>query len=128
MKLDILGVEYPLELNDHISQSSGHPAYALCENQPPLIQISTAAAPSQRLYLLLHEVYHALSYMGHLQFLRDAAGTHLMDDESHVDALASLTAEFLTRNQQIVVPLIVEGEWVDTSRSAIERLIYGDRK
>lgn len=108
--LDILGVKYPLLLEDEIFQTNGHPAYALCANQPPRIQISTMAAPSQRLYLLLHESLHALSYMGHLQFIRKQDDP-FQDDESSVDALASLIAELLTRNKGVIVPLVTHSEW-----------------
>jgi len=110
LQLNILGVRYPLDIEDTVWQASGHPAYALCENQPPRLQISTQAVASQRLYLLIHEALHALSYMGHLQFLREL-DNQFKDDESNVDALASLFAELLTRNRDVFVPLIETGEW-----------------
>lgn len=113
MRLDIIGVEYPVALCDNIFQHSGHLAYALCNNQPPSIQISTKAVSSQRLYLLLHEVLHALSYMGHLQFLRDD-GDPFRDDEASVDALSSLMSEVITRNKEVFIPLINGREWPET--------------
>jgi len=50
-----------------------------------------------RLYLLIHEILHALSYMGHMQFLKRSDLPHY-DDEAKVDATASLLTEVLMRN------------------------------
>jgi len=55
---------------------------------------------SWKLYLLLHEVIHALVFLGHLQFLKSEDGFH--DDESRVDAIASLMAHFIHNNKSII--------------------------
>lgn len=50
-------------------------------------------------YLLLHEVLHALIFMGHLQFLK--LDGDVADDEAKLDAIASLLSEFLVSNSLI---------------------------
>lgn len=61
------------------------------------ITVNNKTDETWRTYLFFHEVIHALSYMGHLQFLKRDDLPHI-DDEAKVDAIASLIAEVVTRN------------------------------
>jgi hypothetical protein len=54
--------------------------------------------------LLIHELLHALTYLGHIQFLRDETG--VQDDEGKVDALASLMAHFIKNNRGVLDDLM----------------------
>ena len=100
MKLDILGTQWDAQLGQVSSADSGQMRFGFMDAEDHSITIHHDTDPTWRLYLLLHEVIHALTFLGHMQFLRhDDHPGH--DDESKVDAIASLLAEFLLRNDLI---------------------------
>lgn len=104
MQLDILGVSYTLiPTTELITPDIGPEALGTADNHKCEIKYCENT-PSQRLYILLHELLHVLTYMGHLQFLRVDGEQY--DDEAKVDAVASLMAEVLKRNPQVFIPLI----------------------
>lgn len=104
MQLDILGVSYTLTLTPNlILPDEGPESLGVVDNHKCTIHVCDNT-PSQRLYILLHELLHVMTYMGHLQFLRVEGQQY--DDEAKVDAVASLMAEVLKRNPHVFVPLI----------------------
>ena len=105
-ELDIIGTKWRLHATDEMPQDW---MLGYMDAHRHTISLKRDVFDSWALYLLLHEVLHALTFMGHLQFLRDegATGTQ-MDDEAKVDALASLMAHFITNNKGVIDKLTPE--------------------
>jgi len=95
--LDILGNKVTVDVGHLSHDAIGQMRFGFMDATAQEITINETVDPTWRVYLLLHEVIHALSFMGHLQFLK-REDIPYMDDESKVDAIASLIAEVLTRN------------------------------
>lgn len=96
-ELDILGTKWALLVGELRPDSTGRKLFGFMDAEVREITINQETDPSWRLYLLLHEVLHALSFMGHLQFLKREDFRHI-DDEAKVDAVASLISDVLIRN------------------------------
>ena len=96
MVLDILGCHWAFKIGhlDRGNVSQMHFGFMDAPNQQ--LTINRDVDATWRPYLAIHEILHALSFMGHLQFLRLEG--QLVDDEAKVDAMASLLAEVLVRN------------------------------
>lgn len=106
--LDIIGTKWALISTPHDEM----PTDTMLGHMDAIehsIRIREDVFDSWTLYLLLHEVLHALTFMGHLQFLRsDDSSVCLHDDEAKVDALASLLAHFIVSNKQVIDRLTSE--------------------
>lgn len=96
-ELDVLGTMWTVKVGELYCQMGGGKQFGFMNAEERTITINQETHPSWRLYLLLHEVLHALTFLGHLQFLRLEGNPH-QDDESKVDAIASLLAAVLIRN------------------------------
>jgi len=105
-ELDIIGTKWVLQAADEMPQDW---MLGFMDAHQHTIHLKRDVFDSWALYLLLHEVLHAFTFLGHLQFLRDesATGTQL-DDEAKVDALASLMAHFITHNKAVIDKLTQE--------------------
>lgn len=101
--ITILGVKYGLYSATTMETESG-PMLGYSDNLACSITLATKE-PSQLLYVLLHEILHTLSFMGHLQFLRLDDNPY-KDDEARVDAVASLLADTLQRNPDLFICLL----------------------
>ena len=97
LDLDILGTRWTADVGKLPNDVLGQMRFGFMDAIAQEITINEEVHPSWRVYLLLHEVLHALSFMGHLQFLK-REDLPQIDDEAKVDAVASLLAEVLTRN------------------------------
>ena len=98
--LDIIGTTWVLETGEDMPQPwmLGH-----MDGLNHTIRLKNDVFDSWALYLLLHEVLHALSFLGHIQFIRDESGAGTqVDDEAKVDALASLLAHFIVHNKDVI--------------------------
>jgi hypothetical protein len=93
-KLDILGNEFELHVGELETHPTGDVQFGLMDARVQRITLNREIDATWRTYVLLHEILHALTFMGHLQFLRlpDHPG---VDDEAKVDAIASLLSEVL---------------------------------
>ena len=100
MKIDLLGTMWDIRIGQVSAAEGGQMRFGFMDAEDHSITIHHDSDPTWRFYLVLHEVLHALSFLGHLQFLRrdDHPG---FDDESKVDAIASLLAEVLLRNNLV---------------------------
>ena len=96
LDLDILGCRWTADVGVLAHNQFGQVLFGFMDAAQQELTINQEINPSWRPYILLHEILHALTFMGHLQFLRIKG--ELRDDEAKVDALASLLAEVLTRN------------------------------
>ena len=94
---DILGTHWSVAVDQLPVIEVGQLRLGFMDAAVQEITINQDLSPSWRPYILLHEILHALSFMGQLQFLRKADNP-CQDDEAKVDAIASLLAEVLTRN------------------------------
>jgi len=102
--LDIIGTKWVLNTKDDLPAE-----WMLCHMDAlnHTISLKNDVFDSWALYVLLHEVLHAFSFLGHVQFLRAEGelGTQV-DDEAKVDALASLLAHFITNNKAVIDKLV----------------------
>ena len=96
--LDILGTHWSVDVGDLPSNVLGQKRFGFMDATAQEIKINHDVHASWRVYLLLHEMLHALIFMGHLQFLK-RDDIPMLDDEAKLDAIASLFSEVLTRNK-----------------------------
>ena len=101
--LDILGVAYTLRLVELPTLDTGQVVHAYCDNYRCEIVLKRDMPQTQALYILLHEVLHALTFMGHLHGLRPEGPD---DCEAEVDATASLLAGLLKGNAELFLWLL----------------------
>lgn len=94
---DILGTKWRVKVAELFCEQTGNMQFGFMNAENRTLTINQDTDPSWRLYLLLHEVLHALVFLGHLQFLRHE-NFPAVDDESKIDAIASLLAEVMNRN------------------------------
>lgn len=94
---DILGTRWSVAVAELPGVEVGQMRLGFMDATMQEITINQDLNPSWHPYILLHEILHALSFLGHLQFLRKADNPY-QDDEAKVDAIASLLADVLTRN------------------------------
>ena len=94
---DILGTKWIVKVGELNGRLGAPMRFGFMNAEDRTLTINQDTDPSWRLYLLLHETLHALVFLGHLQFLRDDEHPHF-DDESKIDAISSLLAEVLNRN------------------------------
>jgi hypothetical protein len=96
-RISILGNEFDLEIDELTPLETGDMRFASMDTRQQEIVINKDVDATWRVYLLVHEVLHTLTFLGHLQFLRlpDHPG---IDDEAKVDAISSLLADVLVRN------------------------------
>lgn len=112
INIDILGNKWAVKVGEIEHNDSGQMVFGFMNAEEQTLTVNEHTDTTWRLYLLLHEIIHALSYMGHLQFVKRSDFTHI-DDEAKVDAIASLLADVLIRNnfiRQEVLDQLENGE------------------
>ena len=105
--LNILGCDFTFELTDIAPNHYGQMRFGFMDAPNRSISMHCDTHPTWQPYLLLHEIIHALSFMGHLQFLRKDDNP-LEDDESKVDAVASLLAHVLVSNHLLNMEVLID--------------------
>ena len=96
-EFDILGTKWIVKVGELRGRLGAPKRFGFMNAEDRTLTINEDTHPSWRLYLLLHETLHALIFLGHLQFLLDDEQPQFAD-ESKIDAIASLLADVLNRN------------------------------
>jgi len=94
MRLKILGCDWKLRTG-----ALDAPVHGLMDAMRGELTINENTDATWHTYLMLHEVLHALVFMGHLQFLK--LDGEMADDEAKLDAISSLLSEVLVSNSLI---------------------------
>lgn len=101
--LDVLGTKWVVNIGELERDDAGQLRFGFMDAATHTLTVSHDADPTWRPYLLLHELLHALSFLGHLHFLKRTDEHSNLDDEGKVDQLSSILAEVLVRNDLLKI-------------------------